>query len=172
MSPGLLSSPDWNSFTLGLWWGERLVVGGKGVGFLMGGLGSCCPIGSVWWLLGAAPSQAPKACQKRGGANTENSSYRLHDWSSPGCLRNPGDRGLKGHFALLILQLRNQGAGRELTCTSMRPQSQEAAALCPSGGSDSFGRASCLVCVWRGGRGGRAWGSGKLLVLREPCAGV
>lgn len=37
---------------------------GKGVGLLMHGLGSCCPIGSVaWWYLGAVLSQAHKSAR-------------------------------------------------------------------------------------------------------------
>ena len=60
--------------------------------------------------------------------------------------QKPGDRDLKGHFTL-ILQLRNQGAGEEVTCASMRPQSQETAALSPSSGSAGLGRASYRVCV-------------------------
>lgn len=47
VSPGLLSSPDGSSFTLGLWWGERLVVEERVWNSSQRGLGPRCPIGSV-----------------------------------------------------------------------------------------------------------------------------
>lgn len=96
MSLGLLSSPFWGSVTLGLWWGERLLVEERvwiPHGWGWGHVVSQSVFGGSWVQ---HPARLTKPVRKGEGLTLENSSCRLHGWSFPHSPRNPGDRDLRG----------------------------------------------------------------------------